>query len=135
MGFVTLATLVVVQNSIDIADLGVATSSNQFARTLGGTVGVGICGGFMTSRLSSAFDVLAAKGLLNHAADSVLTGSGKSFEVLLQPEFQSRLAESARTAIQEAITGSVSIVFWITLVASFLCLVFCVLLPEEGVKA
>lgn len=129
MGFVTLATLVVVQNSVDIADLGVATSSNQFARTLGGTVGVGICGGFMTSRLSSAFDVLAAKGLMNNAADSVLTGSSKSFEVLLQPEFQSRLAESARTALQEAITGSVSIVFWITLVASFLCLVFCVLLP------
>jgi EmrB/QacA subfamily drug resistance transporter len=129
MGFVTLATLVVVQNSVNLADLGVATSSNQFARTLGGTIGVGICGGFMTSRLSGAIDTLAAKGLMNNAADSVLTGSGKNFEALLQPEFQSRLAESARNTIQEAIAGSVSIVFWIALVAAFLCLVFCVLLP------
>ena len=129
MGFVTLATLVVVQNSVNMEDLGVATSSNQFARTLGGTVGVGICGGFMTSRLSGAIDTLTKKGLMNHVADSVMAGSGKSFEALLQPEFQSQLAESARTAIQGAIAGSVSIVFWITLIAAFLCLVFCVLLP------
>jgi EmrB/QacA subfamily drug resistance transporter len=129
MGFVTLATLVVVQNSVDIADLGVATSSNQFARTLGGTVGVGICGGFMTSRLSDAIDELAANGVLSNAADSVLTGLSKNFEALLQPEFQSRLAESARTSIQQAIAGSVSIVFWIILVVAFLCLAICILLP------
>ncbi|MBW2678456.1 MAG: hypothetical protein JRD49_12950 [Deltaproteobacteria bacterium] len=61
MGFVTLATLVVVQNSVDVSDLGVATSSNQFARTLGGTVGVGICGGFMNSALGRAMDGLIEK--------------------------------------------------------------------------
>ena len=131
MGFVTLATLVVVQNSVNIADLGVATSSNQFARTLGGTVGVGICGGFMTSRLASAIDVLIAKGtVMNSAADSALTDLSNNFEALLQPEFQSRLAESTLITIQEAIASSVSIVFWIILFAAFLCLVFCLLLPS-----
>jgi EmrB/QacA subfamily drug resistance transporter len=130
MGFVTLATLVIVQNSVNIADLGVATSSNQFARTLGGTVGVGICGGFMTSRLAGAIDRLAAKGtLLNSTADSVLANLSKNFEAMLQPEFQSRLAQSTLAAIQETIAGSVSIVFWIILFAACLCLVVCTLLP------
>jgi MFS family permease len=32
--------------------LGVATSSNQFARTLGGAVGVGICGSFIATRFA-----------------------------------------------------------------------------------
>ena len=41
MGFVSLATLLIVQNSVDQADLGVVTASHQFARTMGGTVGVG----------------------------------------------------------------------------------------------
>jgi len=130
MGFVTLATLVVVQNSVNIADLGVATSSNQFARTLGGTVGVGICGGFMTSRLAGAIDTLVAKGLMDNAGDSVLMDLSKNFEALLQPEFQSRIGGSTLTAIQEAIAGSVSIVFWIILFAAVLCLMFCLLLPS-----
>jgi len=129
MGFVTLATLVVVQNSVDIGDMGVATASNQFARTLGGTVGVGICGGVMTSKLWQTVDTLVAKGQIPNALDLGLAGSDKSIEVLLQPEFQNRLAESLRTVLQEAIAGSVSIVFWIALLSSILCLMFCVLLP------
>ena len=36
MGFVALGTILVVQNSLSDLDLGVATASNQFARTLGG---------------------------------------------------------------------------------------------------
>ncbi len=129
MGFVTLATLVVVQNSVDMADMGVATASNQFARTLGGTVGVGICGGFMTSKLWWSIDTLVAKDLIPNAADLGLAGSTKNLEALLRPEFQSQLAESVRAVVQKAIAGSVSIVFWIVLLSSILCLIFCVLLP------
>ena len=54
MGFVTLSTLLVVQNCLDNSDLGVATSSHQFARTLGGTVGVGVCGGFVQGMLQKS---------------------------------------------------------------------------------
>ena len=52
MGFVTLATLLVVQASLDGSNLGVATSSHQFARTLGGAIGVGVCGGVVTARFA-----------------------------------------------------------------------------------
>ncbi len=84
----------------------------------------------MTSSLTGAIDALVAKGaVMNNSVDSVLTDLSTNFEALLQPEFQSRLAQSTLTAIQEAIAGSVSIVFWITLFAAFLCLVFCSLLP------
>ena len=84
----------------------------------------------MTSRLAGAIDTLVAKGLMDNAGDSVLMDLSKNFEALLQPEFQSRIGGSTLTAIQEAIAGSVSIVFWITLFAAVLCLVFCLLLPS-----
>ena len=51
MGFITLSTLLEVQGSLRPEDLGVATSSQQFSRTLGGTVGAGISGGVVTARL------------------------------------------------------------------------------------
>jgi EmrB/QacA subfamily drug resistance transporter len=37
MGFVSISTLLLVQNSLSNSDLGVATASHQFSRTLGGT--------------------------------------------------------------------------------------------------
>jgi len=131
MGFVTLATLVVVQNSVDVSDLGVATSSNQFARTLGGTVGVGICGGFMTSSLSRAMDRLTASGILDSADKSVFSVPGNGLDALLQPEFQNRLTDGALIALREAIAGSVSMVFWVVLSAAVLCLLFCLILPGK----
>ncbi len=54
MGLVGLSTLLVVQNCLDTSDLGVATSTHQLARTLGGTVGVGVCGGFMQGMLQKS---------------------------------------------------------------------------------
>jgi MFS family permease len=131
MGFVTLATLIVVQNSVDISDLGVATSSNQFARTLGGTVGVGICGSFMTASLSLAIDRLKQSGTLDGIAETVSGVTGKSLDALLQPEVQNRLTEEARVALREAISSSVSTVFWIALSAAVLCLLLCIMLPKS----
>ncbi len=63
MGFTSIATLLVVQNSVEKRDLGVATSSHQFSRTLGGTVGIGICGSLVTARFARVADHLNAADL------------------------------------------------------------------------
>jgi len=129
MGFVTLATLVVVQNAVDDSDLGVATSTYLFTRTLGGTVGLGICCGFMNAALGRTMHMLAEKGILPADEGGLLKGNGNSLDTLLQPEFQNQLAESVRTVFHTAIADSVSIVFWIVFLAAIVCLIFCTLLP------
>ena len=129
MGFVTLATLVVVQNSVDVSDLGVATSSNQFARTLGGTVGVGICGGLMNASLWRAMQGFVEEGLIPPGKGAAMHTD--SLDTLMQPEFQAQLSESVRSSFQAAIVGSVSIVFWGVLLAAVTCLIFCALLPSD----
>jgi hypothetical protein len=56
MGFVSIATLLLVQNSVDISNLGVATASHQFTRTLGGTIGIGISGSLVTVTFLNALE-------------------------------------------------------------------------------
>ncbi|MCG6893235.1 MAG: MFS transporter [Desulfobacteraceae bacterium] len=128
MGLVTLATLLVVQDSLDSSDLGVATSAHQFARTLGGTVGVGVCGGWVTARLTAAVKRLdTAGGLPPETLSSIRQG----LESLFQPETQAGLDASVRQALQEAVVRGVSSVFWIVLAASVACLICCLALPRD----
>jgi hypothetical protein len=130
MGFVTLTTLVVVQNCLDISDLGIATASNQFARTLGGTVGVGICGSFVTAKISQAGHTLVNSGLTDAIPPTLLSDIKANIENLFLPEVQAVLSENAITILQEAIANGITVVFWIVLIASLICLCFCSLLPE-----
>ena len=129
MGFVALSTLVIAQNAVNLEDLGVATAAHQFTRTFGGTVGIGICGGLLMSRLTAAIDGMVNQSLAGGLPHS-LTGQGqRSFENLLRPEFQALLTESARESLQLSIATSVQLVFWIALLISVFCLVTCVFLP------
>ena len=131
MGFVALSTLVIVQNAVDPSDLGVATASHQFMRTFGGTVGIGICGGLLMSRLHVAIDSLAGKDVMRILPETLLNQSQRSFENLLRPEFQALLPEAARRSLQVSIASSVQFVFWVALFISLLCLATCFLLPDS----
>jgi EmrB/QacA subfamily drug resistance transporter len=136
MGFVTLTTLIVVQNSIDISDLGVATTSHQFARTMGGTVGIGICGGFVISKIALATDAIFYSGQVETIPQPLLSAIKTNIENLLLPEIQTLLSDEVQTILREAIVTGVSMVFWIVLAASLLCLGFCLRLPAgKGIKS
>ncbi len=129
MGFVTLTTLVVVQNCLDNSDLGIATASHQFARTLGGTVGIGVCGGFVISKISQAAKSIVDSGLSDAIPSALLASLKSNIENLFLPEVQTLLPDGVKTVLQEAIVAGISTVFWIILAASILCLCFCLLLP------
>jgi hypothetical protein len=130
MGFVSMATLLVVQDSLDISYLGVATSSHQFARTLGGTIGVGISGSFVTMSLSNAMESLMKTGLSN-LPPSLNEQIKQSIENIFRPEVQALLAPDIQKTMQAAVAQGVSMVFWITFFASLLCLVLSLLIPVE----
>jgi len=53
MGLVMFALLITVQNSVSRNQLGIATSLNQFSRSIGQTVGVAVMGTVMTISLAS----------------------------------------------------------------------------------
>ena len=132
MGFVSMATLLVVQDSLDKSDLGVATASHQFARTLGGTIGVGISGSFVTMTLSNVMESLKNTDLIN-LPPALNVQIKQSAENIFRPEVQALLAPDIQKTFQEGVARGVSMVFWITFFASLLCLILSVLIPLKSV--
>lgn len=131
MGFVSMATILVVQDSLDASDLGVATSSHQFARTLGGTIGIGVSGSFVTSTLSSALNALGDIDL-SRLPEVSKTLEARSIEDIFRPEIQALFAPEIQIVMREAVFRSVLIVFWITFIASLICLVLSLLIPKQS---
>ena len=130
MGFVSISTLLIVQNSLPEEDLGVATASHQFSRTLGGTIGIGISGSFVTTRLQTAMDVLRTPGINDGIHPSLSTHLQQNIESLFRPEIQSLLTENVQKALREAVAEGVTLVFWISLITACMCLFLSYRLPE-----
>ncbi len=126
MGFVTLSSLLLVQASLPKANLGIATSLHQFSRTLGGTIGVGICGGVVTTQLINNLEASAAT-----VPPPVIQSLLDSMENLFQPEFQALLSEETRNILYNAVAQAISSVHWIVFGASLLCCGAAVLLKRQ----
>ncbi|MBW2409979.1 MAG: MFS transporter [Deltaproteobacteria bacterium] len=130
MGFVSMATLLIVQDSLDVSDLGVATASHQFFRTLGGTVGVGVSGSFVTAALAASMDSLIQSESSN-SSPSLSNDVIQNVENLFRPEVQALLTPDVQKTLQIAVSQGVSLVFWIALCAAFVCLLLSLILPKD----
>ncbi len=126
MGCVSLSTMLLVQDCLQEENLGIATSFHQFSRSLGGTIGVGFCGGIVTT------------GLMNRLQESAVSlptelviQLQESTANLFNPEFQGRLEEGIRIVLQKGVASGLSTVFWLVVVSSLLCLLSCLFLPTH----
>jgi EmrB/QacA subfamily drug resistance transporter len=131
MGFVALATILIVQNSVGPSDLGVATASHQFSRNLGGTVGIGICGGIFTARFSTALKASLAGGQTETLPAALADQVRDNAEIVLRPDVQAQLTPDVLLQLHQAISQGVLLVFGATVAAALLCLFFCLLLPRD----
>ncbi|THB79574.1 MAG: MFS transporter [Desulfobulbaceae bacterium] len=125
MGLVSLSTLIVVQDSVSNKHLGIATSLHQFGRSLGGTVGVGVCGGILTTRL---FGNLAKVETL---PDEMVAGLERSVESMLQPGFHALIPDEALVSLKNALLAGVYSTFILCTLSSLLCFFSCVLLKKS----
>lgn len=124
MGFVTLSTLLVVQNSVSPSDLGVATSFHQFARTMGGTIGVGICGGVVTNRLITCLETAGSR-----LPDNLIGKLQESMASLFQKDFQAMVPDHMMPVLQDAVLNGVDLAFLIVFGVSLAALILSPLLP------
>ncbi len=134
MGFISLSTLLIVQDSVGPEDLGMATSFHQFSRTLGGTVGVGVCGGVVTARLFKGLEnggpELSA-ALSKEGGGEMMTQLRESLAHLFQPEFQAQMPARTLEILQNAVLDGVGAAFTIVAVVSVICLILGFFLPRE----
>lgn len=99
MGFSIPSFLIAVQTTVYRRHLGTATSTMQFSRSMGGTLGVSVMGAVLTARLSSN---LAASNLDPELVSQLLDPNPVSGMVV---------NEGARLALAGAITGVFIIAF------------------------
>ncbi len=130
MGSVSICTLLVVQSALLPKDLGVATSSQQFSRTLGGAIGVAASGAIANSTLVS---------LLRSAGDkipvNVFNQVTENMENIFKPEFFAPLSQEIKDILQEAVADSISTVFWLVFGAAILTLISSRLINEKARKS
>jgi hypothetical protein len=98
---------------------------------LGGTIGIGLSGSFVTAHLSKTMDLLMNSDLGKKVPLSLSSQIHQSVETLFRPDMQSLLTVNVQRQLQEAVAHGVTMVFWAALIASIVCLFFSYKLPSR----
>ena len=119
MGGVLQVLVIAVQNAVEARDLGVATSSATFFRSLGGSFGTALFGAILTSQLVTRLAPRLTSGSVGDLQD--LTGS---------PELISQLAPEVRSDVVDAFSHAITAAFSVAIPFLVLGLLLVIFLPE-----
>ncbi|HET9222518.1 MAG TPA: MDR family MFS transporter [Roseiflexaceae bacterium] len=118
MGLTIPSFLIAVQSTVPRSSLGSATSTLQFSRSIGGTLGVSVMGAALSAGLAAS---LAAAGLDPQAV---------SVDELLSPAGRSGAAAQIDGALRDALAAGIQTVFIIAFVAAALALLVTFFAPS-----
>ena len=121
MGFLMQMVSLIAQNSVELRDMGVASSARMFFQQMGGSLGVAAFGAVFASRLNSA---MAAAGGQFHV-------SGGS----LDPATVTSLPAAVRDQVYVAISHAVQSVFVWVVPASVLIFVIALFIKEVPLRS
>jgi MFS family permease len=131
LGMTMLTLLIAVQQAVPRAQLGVATSLNQFSRSIGGAVGVAIMGAVLTAGLASHLQSAARAG-----AGSLTTERAAELasnpNALIEPQARASLAPEVLDALRDAMARAIQSVFWVGTALAALALLVSFRLPGTG---
>jgi EmrB/QacA subfamily drug resistance transporter len=106
IGMVMPVVTIAVQNAVDHADLGAATSSVTFFRTLGGALGVAGLGAVFASRLAAELDRLLPPDALAGLDVDAVTNSPEQIRQLAPP-----VADAVVSSLAQGITATFAVAF------------------------
>lgn len=123
LGFVMQIIVLVAQNSVPADTVGTATSTNNYFREVGASLGTAVFGAYFTARLAERLnDVFTGSGLdASQSADATAT---------IDPQTLSTLPEQVQNGIVAAYADSLAPVFWYVIPFLVLALIFAFFLKE-----
>ena len=132
MGLVMFALLITMQNAVDRSRLGIATSLNQFSRSIGQTLGVAVMGAVMTFSLTSHLgDIQRTSGRSEAEVASAIHNSS----ALIDPIARAKLPPELLQAMAAALGSALRNVFLVGTGFAALALLSGALLPTEAVES
>jgi EmrB/QacA subfamily drug resistance transporter len=124
LGMLMQNLVLVVQNSIEVKNLGVATSAVTFFRSLGGTVGVSVLGSVLGTIVAQQIkDGIPLLGKADQAAAVATLGSGTIPHIALLPP-------AIRTLVESAYGSGVGTVFLYSVPLAVVTLIAVIFLPN-----
>jgi EmrB/QacA subfamily drug resistance transporter len=128
LGLTMLTLLIAVQEAVERSRLGIATSLNQFSRSIGGAIGVAIMGSVLTVGLSIQIAHLST-GENSVLTREQATAFAENPNVLIDPEARGDLDPATLARLQEAMASAIRPVFWVGAIISVLALLIVSMLP------
>lgn len=119
LGLTMLTLLLAVQHAVARSQLGIATSLNQFFRTIGGAIGVAVMGAALSIGLESRLGAAARTG--GRALSPELAASlAEEPSALIDPVARDGVTPEVLEILQTALAQSLDVVFLLGVVASLL---------------
>ena len=118
--------VIALQNAVDFKDLGIATSSNTFFRTLGGAFGTAIFGTILSDRV--------AQNLQAGASQLGSVDPGLIAKLTTNTEVIAKLPAQAQSVVLEAFASSFHTVFLFAFPVVALAFFFAIALEEKPLQ-
>ena len=119
MGFLMQLTMLIAQNSVEVKDMGVASSSATLFRTIGGSFGVALMGTvFATQVKDSMRESMPPGGSGGGAAQKITEGGAQ-----LDADSLAKLPDPVREAYEHAVSSGTHHVFLLAAAIAVLCFV------------
>jgi MFS family permease len=122
MGSVFTSTSIATQNAVEFRDLGVATATVMFFRSLGGSFGLAVFGTVLNSTVRS--EIPRRTGVPADEAAGLIRS----------PEQIRALPDDTRQAVIDTIALGVSRIYWICATVMVVGAVFALILPERPLR-
>jgi EmrB/QacA subfamily drug resistance transporter len=122
MGLLMQMVSLIAQNSVELKDMGVATSARMFFQQMGGSLGVAAFGALFASRLASSMGAAGSTGSVQV--------SGGSFD----PAQVMSLPPAVQQVVFHAVAHGVQGVFWAVLPASIVVFVLALFIKEVPLR-
>ncbi|GAA4200105.1 MDR family MFS transporter [Actinocatenispora rupis] len=125
MGAMMQTLMTVSQNSVELKDMGAASSAVTFFRSIGGSFGTAVFGAILTSRMTAGLT-----DRLGPAAAEKLTSGGSR----LTPEVLAKMPSAVHDAYLHAFSGAMGSVFWWALPAAALVFLLAWLVKQVPLR-
>ena len=123
LGLVMQNLVLIAQNDVPAADLGAATATVGFSRTLGGSIGTAVLGAVLTAGLLARLDGVRVDGV---ALDPAAIQGSPATILALDPV--------VRDQVVDAFAGALSTVFLSAVPLALVACALTVLLPEQPLR-
>ncbi len=128
LGLSMLTLLIAVQQAVEKSKLGVATSLNQFSRSIGGAIGVAVMGAALTASLATELNKAANENRAITVAQAQEFASNPN--ALIEPNAKAAISSETLDVLQSALARAIRPVFWLGAIMAGLGLLVVLFLPK-----